>query len=92
MDAYSGLVGCCVFLELEHTEAIKRAVAAGVGLGCLSRIALQDDFAAGRLIPLSVPQRDMQRHFYMIVHAKKYQSQTLRRWIDYCNLAQGTQQ
>ena len=74
-----------VFLELEHTEAIKRAVAAGVGLGCLSRIALQDDFAAGRLIPLSVPQRDMQRHFYMIVHAKKYQSQTLRRWIDYCN-------
>ena len=35
-----------VLLELQHTEAIKRAVEAGLGLGCLSRITLEDAFAA----------------------------------------------
>ena len=74
-----------IFLELEHTEAIKRAVAAGSGLGCLSHIALQDEFAAGHLVPLAAPQRDFTRRFYRIVHAKKYQSKSLRRWSAYCD-------
>ena len=31
-------------LELEHTEAIKRAVESGLGIGCISRLALKDAF------------------------------------------------
>src|SRR5574343_1646717 len=38
---------CVVRLELEHTEAIKRAVEAGVGVGCLSRLALAEAFRRG---------------------------------------------
>ena len=37
-------------LELQHTEAIKRAVEAGLGMGCLSEITLVDAFKRGRLL------------------------------------------
>lgn len=73
-----------IFLELEHTEAIKRAVESGVGIGCLSKIALQDGLDNGRFVALPVPGRNMQRKFYRIMHAKKHLSKSLSRWIDYC--------
>lgn len=45
-------------LELEHTEAIKRAVESGLGIGCISRLALRDAFRRGSLVPLETPQLD----------------------------------
>ena len=76
-----------VALELQHTEAIKRAVEAGLGLGCLSRIALQEAFRHGTLVPLAVPQRDFRRHFYIILHQHKYRSAGLNRWLELCHQA-----
>jgi DNA-binding transcriptional LysR family regulator len=40
------LPGLNIRLELEHTEAIKRAVESGLGVGCLSRLALREAFGA----------------------------------------------
>src|SRR5690606_28177652 len=57
-----------ILLELQHTEAIKRAVEAGLGIGCLSRVTLEDAFRRGSLVPLPVPHRDFRRHFYFIMH------------------------
>ncbi len=73
-----------VELELQHTEAIKRAVEANLGLGCLSRVTLQEAFKRGSLVPLKIPQRDFKRHFYFIVHKKKYRSVTLENWLNCC--------
>ncbi|WP_210395603.1 LysR family transcriptional regulator [Motiliproteus sediminis] len=73
-----------VALELQHTEAIKRAVEAGLGVGCLSRIALQEAFRHRTLIPLLTPGRDLQRHFYLIHHRHKYRSAGLERWLQLC--------
>ena len=42
-------------LELEHTEAIKRAVESGLGIGCISRLALRDAFRRGSLVPVETP-------------------------------------
>jgi DNA-binding transcriptional LysR family regulator len=42
-------------LELEHTEAIKRAVESGLGIGCISRLALKDAFRRGSLVALATP-------------------------------------
>ena len=42
-----------ILLELEHTEAIKRAVEADLGIGCLSKVVLADAFKRGSLVPLS---------------------------------------
>lgn len=73
-----------VGLELQHTEAIKRAVEAGLGLGCLSRVALREAFERGSLVPLAVPGRDFSRRFYFILHRRKYRSAGIERWIELC--------
>jgi len=73
-----------VLLELQHTEAIKRAVEAGMGLGCLSRVTLEDAFKRGSLVPLAIPQRNTQRLFYFVLHKQKYRSAGVTRWLALC--------
>ncbi|WP_101758627.1 LysR family transcriptional regulator [Oceanicoccus sp. KOV_DT_Chl] len=71
-------------LELQHTEAIIRAVEAGLGISCLSRITLKDSFARGSLVPLSVPHRDLLRAFYFVLHKNKYRSAGIESWLELC--------
>lgn len=73
-----------IALELQHTEAIKRAVEANLGISCLSRITLVDAFKRGSLVELSVPQRDFKRSFYVILHKDKYRSAGIQRWLELC--------
>jgi DNA-binding transcriptional LysR family regulator len=73
-----------IMLELQHTEAIKRAVEAGLGLGCVSRVALQDALQRDSLIELPVKHRDFRRHFYFVLHRHKYLSAGIKRWLDLC--------
>lgn len=73
-----------ISLELQHTEAIKRAVESGLGISCLSRISLEDAFKRGSLVPLNTPQRDFSRDLYLTIHKQKYQGVGLRRWLDIC--------
>lgn len=79
-----------VLMELQHTEAIKRAVEAGLGISCLSRITLTDAFQRGSLKPLFAPKRDFQRRFYIIQHQLKYQSAGIKRWLDHCESIRST--
>jgi DNA-binding transcriptional LysR family regulator len=71
-------------LQLQHTEAIKRAVEAGLGIGCLSKITLQEAFRRGSLLPLYAPHRDWMRRFYFILHKQKYRSAGINNWINLC--------
>jgi DNA-binding transcriptional LysR family regulator len=73
-----------ITMELQHTEAIKRAVEAGLGVGCLSKISLVEAFARGSLVPLEVPGRDFSRQFNIISHRKKFHSAGLKQWIKLC--------
>lgn len=73
-----------IAVELQHTEAIKRAVSSGLGLGCLSRISVEDDIKRGDIIELTVPQRDFERTLYFILHKKKHKSAGIQRWLKYC--------
>ena len=70
--------------ELQHTEAIKRAVEAGLGIGCLSRVTLEDAFRRGALVPLAVPQLDLTRKFYFLLHREKYRSAGVQAWLGLC--------
>ncbi|MFZ5724016.1 MAG: LysR substrate-binding domain-containing protein [Pseudomonadota bacterium] len=70
--------------ELQHTEAIKRAVEAGLGIGCLSKVTLEDEFLRGSLVPLPVPHRDFTRNFYFILHREKFRSAGVDAWLALC--------
>lgn len=76
-----------IVLELQHTEAIKRAVEAGMGLGCLSRISLEDAFRRGSLVPVPVRGRDLRRQLGILLHRSKYQGPALRAWLALCREA-----
>ena len=71
-------------LELEHTEAIKRAVESGLGIGCISRLALKDAFRRGSLVPLVIPELNLGRYFYFLWHKQKYQTTGMREFIASC--------
>ncbi|WP_286220078.1 LysR family transcriptional regulator [Marinobacter apostichopi] len=74
-----------VLLELEHTEAIKRAVETNLGIGCLSEVVLEDAFRRGSLVPLNVPEhRQFDRQFYFILHKQKYRSAGIDAWMELC--------
>jgi len=73
-----------VYLELKHNEAIKNAVESGLGIGCLSRIVLQKNFANGDLVPLRLPRRSMRRTFYFALPQKRFPLETVEAWMRTC--------
>ena len=73
-----------IAMELQHTEAIKRAVEAGLGIGCLSKISLQEAFARGSLVPLKIPHRDFSRQLKLVLHREKFHGAALDEWLSLC--------
>lgn len=79
-------------LELEHTEAIKRAVESGLGIGCISRLALKDAFRRGSLVPLDIPGLDLKREFYFVLHRQKFRTIGIERFLQLCrSVAEGVE-
>lgn len=72
-------------LELEHTEAIKRAVESGLGIGCLSRLALREAFRRGSLIEIPTPHLDLRRQFYFARHRQRRLSPAASQFISRCH-------
>ncbi|HBC57822.1 MAG TPA: LysR family transcriptional regulator [Gammaproteobacteria bacterium] len=84
--AMSGILSSLdIVLQLQHTEAIKRAVEARLGIGCLSQVALKEAFKRGTLVPLAVPQRNFKRKFYFVVHRHKFRTSAIDEWISLCS-------
>lgn len=77
---------CRVRLELEHTEAIKRAVEFGLGIGCISRLALREAFRRGSLVAIETPELDLLRHFQFLWHKRKFQTAGMREFIALCRI------
>ncbi|WP_035056199.1 LysR family transcriptional regulator [Andreprevotia chitinilytica] len=71
-------------LELEHTEAIKRAVESGLGIGCISRLALKDAFRRGSLVPITVDGLDLSRQFHFVVHKQKFRTPGMIEFLSLC--------
>ncbi len=76
-------------LELEHTEAIKRAVESGLGVGCLSRLALREAFRRGSLIEIKTPQFDLRRRFYFACHRQRHVSPAAQTFLALCRETTG---
>jgi DNA-binding transcriptional LysR family regulator len=53
-------------MELDHTETIKRAVMAGLGVAFVSRYAVEEEVRSGRLRALPVRRMKIRRHFHVI--------------------------
>ena len=73
-----------VTLVLSDSEAIKRAVKHGIGIGCLSTLLLDDELKRGEIAQINIPDRDFNRKFYLIMHKRKHTTRSLQNWLNLC--------
>ena len=71
-------------LTLGHNEAILKVVAGGIGVGCVSRLAVEPMITTGQLVILNTPFWMLVRPFFLIVHRQKYQGPGMKSFMEYC--------
>jgi len=75
-----------VVMELGHTEAIKKAVEAGAGIGCLSKLTVCRAIHRGWLQEIPLFGVDTERQLYIIHHKNKAKTRLIREFLDFCFL------
>lgn len=71
------------FLTFGHTEAVKHAVMAGLGVGCLSRFAVAQELEREDLIEVHIKELNLDRPFWIISRKSNYESRLRRTFIDF---------
>lgn len=69
-------------MELDHTEAIKQAVMAGLGVAFVSVHAVKGELAAGRLRVLRLRGLPIRRHFHVIHHEARALAPAARAFVE----------
>lgn len=72
-----------VWHVLNNTEAIKRAVAADIGIAFISQMAVKDEIESGRLVNIKLNGLPISREFKLIWHKDKYRSPLLNAFIQF---------
>ncbi len=68
------LGGFAEVMEMGHSEAIRRTVAAGLGVSCLSLHVVQELLDSGQIVAVNAPLPPLQRTLYRIHHKNKSQT------------------
>src|SRR3989441_3212242 len=71
-----------VAMELDHTEAIKQGVMAGLGVAFVSIYAVRGEVATGRLRALRLRGIRVQRHFHVIHHEGRRVTASARAFME----------
>ena len=71
-----------VAMELDHTEAIKQGVMAGLGVAFVSLYAVRGEIAAGRLNAVRLRGVRIQRHFHVIHHEARRVTASARAFME----------
>ena len=69
-----------IAMELGHTEAIKKAVEAGLGVGSLSRMAVQRELDHGWLIEIDAPL-DLKRNLTILSRDNGYRTTLMKCYL-----------
>jgi len=71
-----------VTMELDHPEAIKQGVMAGLGVAFVSRFAVRGETTTGRLCELRLRGVRIQRHFHVIHHEARRVTASARAFME----------
>ncbi len=75
------VAGFTISLELGHTEAIKKAVEAGLGVSCLSCLAVERELDQKWLVAVQSPL-DLRRTLSMVLRKSEYRTRLFNAFID----------
>ena len=70
-----------VAMELDHTEAIKQAVLAGLGVAFVSTYAVRGEIATGRLRAVRLRGLRVRRHFHVLHHEARRVTASARAFM-----------
>lgn len=70
-----------IYLEFGHTEAIKNGVASGLGVSCLSRLAVQREIEHGLLVEVASPLM-LRRSFSLIKRRESFCTALLAAFLE----------
>ena len=71
-------------LTLGHNDAILKIVASGVGMSCVSKLAIATLAEQGKLVMLPTPFWTLSRPLTMLVNRQKYQGPGLKAFMQFC--------
>ena len=72
-----------IAFELGNTEAIKKAVEAGLGISCISKRCVKDEILDGRIAAIKLIDEKIKRKFSLIYHRDKFMSKLFQSFIDF---------
>lgn len=70
-------------ITMGHSEAVKAAVRAGLGVGCLSTLAIRAELASGSFVRLRVVGLDLQRRLWRLSRRQGYASALQRAFASF---------
>lgn len=68
-------------LTVGHNQAALKVVASGLGLCCISKLAVTPKMQQGELVILDTPFWQLTRTLYILTHKQKYQSPGLKHFL-----------
>jgi DNA-binding transcriptional LysR family regulator len=71
-----------VAMQLDHTEAIKQGVMAGLGVAFVSIFAVRGELEMGRLCPVRLRGLRVQRHFHVLHHESRRVTASARAFME----------
>ena len=72
-----------IVMSLNRAEAVKQAVMAGLGIGCISHLAVWRAKKAGLISTIGVKELSLKRHFYLLRNKRRYKSGVVQKLSDY---------
>jgi DNA-binding transcriptional LysR family regulator len=75
-----------IVMEFNHPEAIKNAVAAGLGVSCLSKHVIEKELQAKQLMVVETSLPKLKRNFYKIQHREKKMTIGMDIFLKFINL------
>jgi DNA-binding transcriptional LysR family regulator len=71
-------------VEVGGIGAVKRAVMARAGLGCISRSAVEPELKTRQLRIINAPWLDLRRQITVLIHRQKFLDRGLREFLKFC--------
>jgi DNA-binding transcriptional LysR family regulator len=77
-----------IVLELEQPEALRRCVAQGLGLGCLSRLEVDEALMQGTLAPVCTPDLALERRLHIVLRRDAYRPAAVLALLRHAQVAE----
>lgn len=69
-------------MELGNSEAIKRSVEAGLGIGCISKQCIKEEIKRKKLKNITLDKETIERDLLLLVHKDKFISNNMNEFMD----------